>query len=123
MEPRVDRILRRIVWGLALTPTASLVLFWSFVLRARIVLGRWPTPYNPDPKDIGYWHYVVVFYGIIAALLSVPLLLAAAAVAGYRRPKAWWRLVLALLLCLGVLAGSIVLYRLDPGGFSEWLAD
>jgi hypothetical protein len=122
-ESRVDRNLRRIVWGLSLTPTASLLLFWSFVLRARVVLGRWPTPYNPDPKDIGYWYYVAVFYGILAAVLSVPLLLAVAAVACYRQPRTWWRLALAFLLCVGILAGSIALHRLDPGGFSEWFGD
>ncbi len=82
-----------------------------------------PTPYNPDPKDIAYWHHIAVFYGILAAILSVPLVLAVGLVAWYRQPKMGWRLASAFLICIGVLAGSIILYRLDPGGFSEWFAD
>ena len=123
IRSRLDRSLRRVVWGLALAPTASLLLFYSFVLRARVALGRWPSVYNPDPKDLGFLHYLVVFYSLLAALLSVPLLIVVALVAWYRQPKMGWQLGFAFAFCVGVLVGSMYLYRLDPGAFSEWFMD
>ncbi len=60
---------------------------------------------------------------MLAAVLSVPLFLAVALFAWHRQPKTGWRIALAVLLSIGVLAGSIVFYRLDPGGFSEWFMD
>ena len=123
IRSRLDRGLRRAAWGLALTPTASLLLFYSFVLRARVALGRWPSVYNPDPKDLGSLHHLVVFYSVLAALLSVPLLFVVAVVAWYRQPRMGWQFGFAFVLCIGVLVGSMYLYRLDPGGFSEWFID
>jgi hypothetical protein len=38
---------------LAAYPLAWLALLYAFVVRARLHLGHWPTPYQPDPKDLG----------------------------------------------------------------------
>ena len=123
-ESRVDRILRRVVWILALAPTASLALFYSLVLRARVVLGHWPSyGGDPDPTAIGSIHHLVVFYSTLAAILSIPLFLPVAAVAWFRRPKMGWQIGVAFLLCVGVLVGSAYLHRLDPWGITEWFAD
>ncbi len=122
-KPRIDRILNRGVWALALLPLVSYLAFWSLVLRARIELGYWPYAYHPDPKDIGPVHYLAYFYVTLAAVAS-PLVLPVVAMAVWvRRRKPPWRHLAALLLCVGTLLGVVTMYRLDPWGFSEWIAD
>lgn len=120
---RIDRFLQRCVWGLALVPPASLVLIASLVLRTRLALGRWPHPYQPDPKDVGYVHYLVVFFSEVGAVYSPFLLALCALVAGVRQPASIRRSLAAFMLCVGLLAGFIWLHYLDPWELSTWLAD
>ena len=60
--------LRRNVDGLlviySLVPLSLLLVFYSFVVRARIELGHWPMPYTPDPKDLSFAreHMDLVFW-------------------------------------------------------------
>jgi formate hydrogenlyase subunit 3/multisubunit Na+/H+ antiporter MnhD subunit len=35
-------------------PLVDLLLFYSFVIRAKMTLGRWPMYNYPDPKDLGF---------------------------------------------------------------------
>lgn len=56
-----------------------LVVFYSFVIRATIKLGRIPTPDNPDPKVLGYTVHrefvntslAITIYGIALLILLV----------------------------------------------------
>lgn len=123
---RLDRGLRLALWVLALAPAASLALFYSFVLRARFELGRWPAPYQPDPKEIDQLHHLAVSLGLNGGLLSVPLLLGLGAVAWARRsPRGWSgrQLALMVVLSLGGLALMLWVLRFDPGRFAEWFWD
>ncbi len=66
------------------TILVQLALFYGFVLRARFALGRWPEPYRPDPKQLGFSvHSVVVILGgfltVLTPALAVVLLAAARA--------------------------------------------
>ena len=116
--------MRVIVWILALAPIVWLVSFWHFALRARWALGRWPTPYNPDPKDLGFdLHYTALLIGIpgiwaatIALLLVVALNYRSIRAAGARP-------LLAVATALGSCALLIGLARLDPGQFFYWFGD
>ena len=46
-------------------------MFYSVVLRARVALGRWPTPNNPDPKALGYvFHAAVIDLSFLVAVTS-----------------------------------------------------
>ena len=56
----------------------NLLLFYSFVLRATIALGRFPEYNNPDPKDLGFTqHYNVVYeYDLLLIPYSVLIVLA-----------------------------------------------
>jgi len=50
---------------LSLSAAIIMVLFFTFVLRARLVLGHWPTYSNPDPKNLGMGlHYGCIWIGI-----------------------------------------------------------
>ena len=66
-QPRLARLNSPLLWLICLAPAGYLALFYSFVLRARLALGTWPLPYQPDPKALGFdIHYAAV-------LLALPL--------------------------------------------------
>jgi hypothetical protein len=118
MDRRVSKPLTTLMWGLALTPVGWVVLFGLFILRARMVLGRWPAPNQPDPKELGLdVHYLAIVAGapsmLTAALcvLVLPLML--------RQRQSW--VVTCVALC--GLAAVVVLARIDPGNVFAWLGD
>lgn len=112
---------RVLAWLLSLAPLGYLALFYSFVLRARLALGYWPQPYQPDPKELGFGiHYMAALLGLplwmaspLAVLLLVILL-----------PRSERRHAAApvLVFTLTYLATWLVL-RADHGAFVSWFAD
>jgi hypothetical protein len=112
------------MWLLALVPAGWMAVFGSFVLRARLALGHWPTPYHPDPKDLGFdVHYAGVLVGMplmFAAIASLAGLL----LLSYLRPQDDDASPGAAAL-VGVLSllTLIVVARYDPIGLFTWLAD
>jgi membrane-associated PAP2 superfamily phosphatase len=103
-------------------PLAWLVLLYLFVIRARLELGHWPAPYQPDPKTLGFtFHHQAIWFGLMAlpvvAILTIALSIAGRRLAVYHRI---WP-ALTLLVCSVVLV--VVLGRIDPGAFFEWFAD
>lgn len=112
----------KLTWLLAVYPLGWLGLFYSFVLRARGTLGFWPTPYRPDPQELGFTlHHLAIDLGMVVlpvAVLSVlALVLLLPSSANGRRN--WVALVLAV-VSLGL---AITLAQLDPGHYFEWFAD
>lgn len=104
-----------VAWSLALAPVVWLVLVGAFVVRARVVLGGWPAPYRPDPKDLGFWlHHSAIVAGIPTMFVAV----ACAVVLSVRARR--WACSAAALLGLGAV---IVIGRVDPGYVFTWLAD
>jgi hypothetical protein len=112
------------IWSLAATPFVWTILFWSFVLRARVALGHWPAPYQPDPKDLGFAvHYYLLLAGMplaLAAAIVVPIVV----VLGFRSPtrsraRARWAATLAIAGGLGLVLWG----QTDPGQFLSWLGD
>jgi hypothetical protein len=122
----VRRCLSEVValWMLALSPAAWLLFAGVFVLRARLALGRWPKPYEPDPKDLGFGlHYVAVQLGI-PIMWAFSLSCVAIAALGFRRLAADGARPLGALVVLGVcLIGLLFLAQLDPGQIFTWLGD
>ena len=119
-----SRFERVTYWMVSTSPWACLALFWSFVLRARLALGRWPTPCQPDPKDLGFdFHHLLV-------TLSLPVAISMTVMAGvlvlvaiaWRWERATRFGLGTLILCVGWAA--LILYaKLDPGRFVEWFLD
>lgn len=95
---------------------------WSFVLRAYLQLGRWPAPYRPDPKSLGFdVHYLVVTFGLI----TFPVV-SLACVAGIIIARRCWRgfpMWRMLAFAVGCAALAFTLARTDPGSFVEWFFD
>lgn len=116
--------MRIIVWILALAPIVWLLSFWHFVLRACWALGRWPTPYNPDPKDLGFdFHHAALVIGVPGMWVATIALLPVVAL-NYRPLRAAGaRPLWAIATAMGSCALIIVLARLDLGWFFYWFAD
>ena len=71
--------------GARVLATLWFAAFWLFVLRARLALGRWPFPYDPDPKDLGFFiHYYFLVLGFAWVPASIITLLVIAACPGER---------------------------------------
>jgi ABC-type dipeptide/oligopeptide/nickel transport system permease component len=124
MNPPVirTRLLNYLAVILAAYPLAWLAQLYLFVLRARLHLGHWPAPYQPDPKDLGFtFHHQAIWFGLMAlpvvALAAIVLSIVGWHLAVYRRI---WPVIT-------LLASSVVLVvalgRLDPGDFFVWFAD
>lgn len=108
------------MWAVAATPIVWLLLFGLFILRTRVALGRWPAPYQPDPKDLGFvFHYAALMAGMplmFAAMLTVT---AATLFARDRTRRNW----LIPIVALTGLTITIALAQIDPGLLFTWLGD
>ena len=109
-----------LTWSLASAPVAWLLLFGLFILRARVRLGRWPAPYQPDPKDLGFdLHHATIVAGIPVMFTAV-LCATALTFLVHERPGRLWLLRIA---AVGGLVAVITLARTDPGYVFTWLGD
>jgi len=109
-----------LMWSLALAPLAWLLLFGLFILRARVTLGRWPAPYQPDPRDLGFdLHHTAIVLGFPLMFAAV-LCATALTFLVHDPPRGRW-----LLRATGVagLVAVIVLARADPAYMFTWLGD
>ncbi|MHC5209910.1 MAG: hypothetical protein ACYTG2_04235 [Planctomycetota bacterium] len=107
----------------ATLPCVALATLYGYALRASIVLGHWPQPYRPDPKQLGFTlHHDLVRWLLEAAIFSpvalAVLLLARGLGAGrIRQPSAF----------VIVFAATYALFWLvfvsDPGRVFEWYAN
>jgi hypothetical protein len=116
-----QRRLGVLMWGFASAPVVWLLLFGVFILRARIALGRWPAPYQPDPNELGFHlHYMALVAGFplmfVAPLCAVVLTV----LVEHDRPRYMWLIRLTALTSLIVV---IALARTNPGYIFTWLGD
>ena len=92
-------------------------------MRGRLALGRWPSPYNPDPKDLGFpVHHGIVWLGAFLSLVFPLFAIFALYVAKeYGTLRKDLRIAIAIFRAVTGLAVTIVV--LDPGQFGQWFAD
>lgn len=110
-------------WVLSLVPTAWLMLFYGFVLRARLALGYWPRPYQPDPKDLSFdLHYGAVFVGIYVVIVSAAAWLVFVLVRN-RQSLRKTRHYLGMAYFVATFIAWWFILRVDPGSFFTWLLD
>lgn len=114
---------RSVLRLLCLVPISWVALFFSFVLRARHALGRWPSYDHPDPKQLGFgWHHLIIWLTInlvLASFCLAPVFL----VIGIARLRSRFHQWVSLsLFVLGVILILVILF-VDPGGFLDWFAD
>lgn len=111
----------------ALFPLLVLGEFYSFVLQARLELGRWPVFNDPYPKT---WATIVSGFPIghfrigigVIAFPVVSLAAVALSVFGRWREKDFpmWRLIGTAALAAAVF---VRMAKLDPGNFWSWFWD
>ncbi len=109
-----------LMWSLALAPMAWLLLFGLFILRARVTLGRWPAPYQPDPRDLGFdLHHASIVAGMPLMFAAVLCAIALTFLV-HDRPRRPWILRAT---AVAALVAVIALARTDPGYVFTWLGD
>lgn len=110
-------------WLICGFPALWLTMLYTFVLRARVVLGVWPRPSHPDPKDLGFeWHYLIVMLVSLLLLCSPGLLLILSAFypkTFLTERKNQWALIFYL-LTFGMVCFVVTN---DPRHFFEWFLD
>lgn len=107
--------------GILFLPLCGWLLFFTVVLKARYILGRFPHYDNPDPKsinlgvfsDIGDIGWAIYFCAWIIALLLLPVYIIL-----FRKSKR--NHIIAAVL---ILVFYFLFVWKDPGGFIEWIAD
>jgi len=96
----------------------------SFVVRARWVLGVWPEPYRPDPKSLDAPFHLMVTWSAQGLALFAPVVVLLALAMRMAVPAASRSPLLRDALLLVIAYGLwLVLVVIDPGHFTEWLAD
>lgn len=113
-----------ILWSLLCQlPAGGLVLFYSFVLRARFELQQWPAPYRPDPKDLAFpLHHGAVWLSFPVVVASLVTFLVVVLARGRRYGHLWKSRIFAAGYVLTLAAWFLIL-RTDPGHFVEWFVD
>jgi len=115
----------KLAWTITLMPSIYLVLFYSYVLRARLVLGRWPIPYQPDPQELGFdFHYRLIFFSLPGIYLSLFAMQAIFILRfEYLKKIRKFSYSLAALIYSSSLVLSWISLYADPGDFWEWFMD
>lgn len=107
----------------SLVPLGLLSALYSFVIRARFELGRWPTPMQPDPKSLSFptagTHMDTVFWLGVASLGCFLPWLLTVCIRKQMIPRS--RKLLALLVVPWALLLTVLF--LDPGKYVEWFLD
>lgn len=120
--PGWSRAVRLSFWSACLAPAAWLAFFYLFVLRARLVLGRWPYYGHPDPKDLGFdLHHALLWFGLISTYFS-PAVLPPALVLHWSLARPRERAA----GCIAFVLGYAIWFSgaFDPSGrLLEWFAD
>jgi hypothetical protein len=121
---QLEKTLRYMFWATVLIPLECLFFFYSFVLRARFSLGRWPYPYHPDPKDLGFdFHHLFIWYSSLVVFFS-PLLFVYMSLMTFKVIKMNKKgYAVACSIFIFFFAASFLLLKHDPGKFVEWFLD
>ncbi len=112
--------------ALIAVPLFTLTNLYLYVLRARILLGHWPSPGNP-PYPVGSdFQAILVPIGAVASVVS--LIGAAIVILWLMLSRRRWALVSRpvmrrLLVFVVVWVVFFLLFRLDPGQFVAWIWD
>lgn len=104
-------------------PSVALASFYGFVVRARFALDRWPEPYRPDPKALGFDEHHHLTWFLLEAAMASPLALLVCLTLRFTGVTRGRRLFGPLLVYLLGYVAFVALLRADPGGFFDWFAD
>jgi len=96
-----------------------LITFYSFVIRARLFLSRWPSYENPDPKLLHFdIHQEIVADSFTYSFISILFLLVFFIISLYFKIKI--KQIYWLLYLLGI---CLIAYNLLLDPLFEWFSD
>jgi hypothetical protein len=123
LSPTAQKNLSRAGIALAIFPLLVLVLFYAYVVRARMAFGFWPSYGHPESWSIGFdRHYALLrpwFH--VFPLLLVPPLVAIYDTALWVCTRKFPTRPVAFLCVSTVLV--FVCLCVDPGKFVDWFMD
>ena len=116
------QIAKRIAWCFAALPVLEVLLFYSFVLRARLSLGVWPAYNHPDPKQLGFVVHHDLVMGCWLSLMwaAIPVIIITILLWLALRRFSWWEVFGPVLVSF---AGAFALHYFDPRDFGAWFID
>jgi hypothetical protein len=105
-------------------PALALVIFYSFVIRAYMVLGKWPVFNTPDPKNLNFdIHRIIVYLGLMLPFAAFIPWLAVTIFCWNKQLFSKSFLATSILSYVLLFTLFILIIRLDPSGYSNWFAD
>ena len=105
-----------------LAPIGWLVLFYLFVLRARLSLGYWPRVTSPDPGDLNFGLHEL-FLWISVWIMPVCGLLWGIYLWVFKLRDPNFRWMSSAVAYLSMLVIFLFVVTMDPGGYLAWFAD
>lgn len=122
-----EHVIDRFHWCVALTPVLTVIIFYSLILHARLILGEWPSRSSINSSELTQTSILFTIHGVVAFLSIVLTSLT---------PVAWIsllsqaHLIVSLarytalfLVFLGCLTACLTVGLLDPGSFLNWFLD
>jgi hypothetical protein len=116
-------VLRRFLLLAPLPPVILILLFYGFVLRARLELGYQPSMYHPDPKTLGFGVHHSMVWMLIVLNGLFPFVWLAASLAAWRVKHLRGTVLRTGPVTLAANAIAFLVFTLNPGHFLEWFAD
>lgn len=100
-----QRTIRNMAFAGWLIPLGSVLLCFTYYLRARLELGYWPTYGKPDPKVLRwYLHHVSIYIGL---LLTYPAFIWSGALAVFLFGRSQVRSGTVILIGSGLIFGCM----------------
>ena len=114
---------RLLAWLPSALVLGELSIFYSLVVRMRLVTGRWPVVYGTDASEAGVvLHVNLALFGLLVAMTSPGLgvvTMVAASKLGLPRKQ----LLIALAVFVSLYGSAVLLFWSDPGRFWDWFLD
>lgn len=99
-------------------------MFYSFVMRAYFALGRFPSPYKPDPKDFDFYFHMwfILLSTLLVFSALVPWVYATSVIR--REQVVSKKFVIAnIIIYVTTLLLFFSVLVFDPGRYIEWFLD
>lgn len=121
----MSAISKKLYIFLSFTPLLCLTIFYLFVIRAYFALGRFPKPYQPDPKDLdfgGFHMWGILLSTLLVFAAIIPWVYATTVL--HRERVISKRFIYAnSIIYIVFLIVFLGVFMFDPGNYISWFLD
>lgn len=117
----------RLHWAVALTPIVTILIFYSTIIHARLLIGEWPDKSNIDIRELTQvsisfaLHYVITFIAIIMTSISpIAWLVLLSHAHLFESIKSY---AIRFVLYVINLAFTLWIALMDPANYLSWFVD